>query len=148
MTRYVIKCIEHDGSPGVESYDGIAATEDEAKENMAREHGHLTYDSLDRCEGWAGAHGRIVITQEPEPVEIQGRRYVFVITNRGKLNERLSMSDCEDELYGTPTHHVSEHLNQEVLRLIEGAYRAGHFAGERSGRYDAKAEIRRVLEIA
>jgi hypothetical protein len=148
MPRYVIKTINDDGTTGCEAFDGIAENEEAAKDRMAREYGHRDYAGLRDCSGFAGSNDRIVITQEPEPVYIDAGGYQFIIFDRGKLTECMMMWDTDAEAFRTPTHHVSAHLNEDVLALLAKAYSTGLADGSRIGRYAAKAEIRKALEIA
>jgi hypothetical protein len=148
MPRYVIKTIEHDGAAGPTAFDGIADNEKAAKERMAREHGFRDYATLNDSCGFSGSNDRIVITQEPEPVVIRARGYDFVIKEPGKPLERLTMWDDDEECLEASTQHFSAHLNEHVMDLLAKAYDAGRAAGERRGRYAAKAEIRQALEIS
>lgn len=149
MPRYVIKTVDEDGTIGAcTAFDGIADNEENAKQRMARSYGHQDYESLLNCGDFAGPRDRIVITEEPMQVAVEGEHYHFLIHESGKGDERVEMWDAEVELLNLRTGHVSPSMNLDVLKLIERAYREGYDAGEIDGAHKARAEIRRVLEIA
>lgn len=149
MPRFVISIVNEDGSPVTTAFDCTADTEEQAKLLMAGRYGASDYASLLARTPFVGARERVVVTQEPEPIEVRGKHYCFIVHEFGKSNERLEMLDMdgEEELMNFETKSALPFPTEGLVKVIEQAYLAGRDDGERYGVAAAKAEIRRFLEI-